>query len=75
MFYNDTALYGNTPGLMCGYHFFGEDHLLFASDTPYDTENGAVLIRQTICAIDGMDIKESGKKKIYEVNARNLLHL
>jgi uncharacterized protein len=75
MFYNDTALDGSTSGLMCAYNFFGEDHLLFGSDMPYDVGNGAVSIRQTIEAVEGMDIPESSKKKIYEGNARNLLHL
>ncbi len=73
MFYADTALNGNTPGLMCAYAFFGEDHLLFGSDMPYDLENGAV--QPTIEAIEGMDIPESSKKKIYEGNAKNLLRL
>ncbi|HUT70928.1 MAG TPA: amidohydrolase family protein [Desulfatiglandales bacterium] len=75
MFYNDTALNGGTSGLMCGYDFFGEDHLLFGSDMPFDVENGAIAIRKTIEAIEGMNISESSKKKIYEGNARNLLHL
>ena len=75
MFYNDTALNGNTSGLMCGYHFFGEDHLVFGSDMPYDIQNGALAIKQTIEAIDGMEIPESSKKKIYEGNARNLLNI
>jgi aminocarboxymuconate-semialdehyde decarboxylase len=75
MFYNDTALNGNTSALMCGYNFFGEDHLLFGTDMPYDHENGALSIRQTIEAIEGMGISESSKKKIYEENARNLLHI
>jgi uncharacterized protein len=75
MFYNDTAINGNTSGLMCGYDFFGEDHLLFGTDMPYDVENGAASIRQTIKAIEEMNIPESSKKKIYEGNARNLLHL
>lgn len=75
MFYNDTALNGNTPGLTCGWEFFGKDHLLFGSDMPFDIENGAVTIRKTIEAIEGMDIPESAKRKIFEGNARNLLHL
>ena len=75
MFYNDTALNGSTSGLMCAYHLFGEDHLIFGTDMPYDIENGGVSIRQTIGAIEGMDIPESSKKKIYEDNARNLMHL
>jgi aminocarboxymuconate-semialdehyde decarboxylase len=75
MFYNDTALNGGTSGLMCGYDFFGEDHLLFGSDMPYDVGNGAIAVRQTIEAIENMNIPESSKKKIYEGNARKLLHL
>jgi predicted TIM-barrel fold metal-dependent hydrolase len=75
MFYNDTALNGNTSGLMCAYHFFGEDRLLFGSDMPHDIENGAITIGQTIKAIQGMNIPETSKKKIFEGNARRLLHL
>ena len=75
MFYNDTALNGNTAGLMCGYDFFGEDHLLFGSDTPYSPGDGVIAVRGTVEAIEGMDIPESSKKKIYEGNARNLMHL
>ena len=75
MFYNDTALYGNTSALMCGLEFSGEDRLLFASDMPYDMENGSIIIRRTIKGVEGMDVPESVKKKIYEGNARNLLKL
>ncbi|MFH1487658.1 MAG: amidohydrolase family protein, partial [Pseudomonadota bacterium] len=52
MFYADTALNGNTPALMCAYDFFGEDHILFGTDMPYDIGNGDVSIRQTIQAIE-----------------------
>jgi aminocarboxymuconate-semialdehyde decarboxylase len=75
MFYNDTALNGSASGLRCGYDFFGEGHLLFGSDMPYDVENGAIAIRETIEAIERMNIPDSSKRKIYEGNARNLLHL
>src|SRR5512136_2042289 len=37
MFYYDTSIYGSTPGLMCAYAFCGADHMLFASDMPYDS--------------------------------------
>ncbi len=75
MFYADTAVYGNTPALMCGYAFFGADHMLFGTDMPYDTEFGDMFIRQTIAAIEQMDIPDSDKKKIFEDNARKLLRL
>ncbi len=74
-FYNDTALVGNTPALMCGYHFFGAEHLLFASDMPFDSQLGDYGIKSTIQAIEEMDIPDSDKKKIFEDNARKLMRL
>jgi aminocarboxymuconate-semialdehyde decarboxylase len=75
MFYADTALYGATPSLMCGYQFFGSDHIVFGTDMPYDSEGGERYVRQTIEAIDGMDIPTVDRGKIYEGNARKLLRL
>ncbi|MFC1901344.1 amidohydrolase family protein [Chloroflexota bacterium] len=76
MFYNDTALYGHTPGLMCAYAFFGADHLLFGTDMPLgDPDHGFKITGQTISAIDQMDITEVEKKKILGENARSLLCL
>jgi aminocarboxymuconate-semialdehyde decarboxylase len=75
MFYNDTALCGSTPGLMCGYAFFGADHMLFGTDMPYDTEMGERNTRLTIKSIEQMDIPDSEKKKIFAGNARKLLRL
>jgi len=76
MFYGDTALNGNSNySLECGLAFFGEDHILFGTDMPYDVESGGVSIRETIKAIENMKISDSTKVKIYEGNARRLLHL
>jgi predicted TIM-barrel fold metal-dependent hydrolase len=76
MFYTDTALYGSTPALMCAHAFYGADHLLFGADMPLgDIQLGFRNYRQTINAIEGMEISEMEKKKIYEDNARNLLRL
>jgi aminocarboxymuconate-semialdehyde decarboxylase len=75
MFYNDTALYGNTPALMCAHAFFGAERLLFGTDMPYDSQLGDRHTRETIRAIDAMDIPDADKKMIYEDNARRLLRL
>lgn len=75
MFYGDTAIYGSTPGLMCGYAFFGAEHMLFGTDMPYDSEFGDRYTRQTIQSIEQMPISDLEKKKIFEDNARKLLHL
>ncbi|MFC1954192.1 amidohydrolase family protein [Chloroflexota bacterium] len=74
-FYNDTALCGSAPALMCAYAFFGAEHLLFGTDMPYDNQLGDRNIRETIRSIQQMDIPESEKEKIFEDNARKLLRL
>jgi predicted TIM-barrel fold metal-dependent hydrolase len=76
MFYNDTAIHGNTPALMCAYAFFGADRLLFGADMPRgDPQFGERSYRQTIDAIEQMDISDSDKKKIFADNTRRLLRL
>lgn len=74
-FYTDTCITGNTPALMCGYHFFGAEHILFGTDTPNDAQIGHTVTGCTIEAIEQMDIPDSDKKKIFEDNARQLLRL
>ena len=75
-FYNDTALYGNTSALMCGYAFFGSDHLLFGTDMPMGTGVlGTGHMLETIRSIEQMDISEIEKYNIFEGNARQLLQL
>lgn len=73
MFYADTALYGDTPSLMCGYDYFGPEKLVFGTDYPYDMDNGDLYIRQTIAAIHRMNISEADKKRIFEDNPKRLL--
>jgi predicted TIM-barrel fold metal-dependent hydrolase len=75
MFYCDTAIQGNTPALMCALEFFGADHIVFATDTPYDNELGTRVYRETIPAVDAMPISNADRRKIFEGNARRLFKL
>jgi predicted TIM-barrel fold metal-dependent hydrolase len=76
MFYNDTAIHGNTPALMLAYHFWGADHIVFGADMPLgDHYFGFRSYRQTIGAIEAMEITEAEKKKIFADNAIKLLRL
>lgn len=75
MFHCDTAIQGNTPALMCAHAFFGPDHMVFATDTPYDNELGARVYRETIAAVEAMSIGEANRLKIFEGNARRLFRL
>ncbi len=75
MFYGDTATNGSIPALMCGYAFFGADHIVFGTDMPYADREGGKTTEQTITAVEAMDIPDSEKKKIFEGNAKRLLVL
>ena len=59
---------------MCGYSFFGADHLLFGTDTPLGRAHG-YGIRETIRAIEQLDIPAIDKEKIFERNALRLLRI
>jgi uncharacterized protein len=72
-FYNDTAVYGSTPALMCGYSYFGADRILFGTDMPLGPGTGLTL--ETIRSIERMEIPDHEKEKIFEGNAARLLHL
>jgi len=74
-FYADTALFGARAATVCGLDFFGEDRVLFASDCPFDPEGGSLYPRLTIGILDGLEISDDARAKIYHRNAERLLKL
>jgi len=74
-FYGDTALCGSRAGIVCGLDFFGADHVLFASDSPFDPEGGPRWIRTTIDILDRLEIPEEARAKICFRNAEKLFGL
>jgi predicted TIM-barrel fold metal-dependent hydrolase len=75
MFYGDTAVFGSISATECGLTFFGSDHVLFASDAPFDPEGGSGYIRETLRVLDGITCSIEDRQKIYEGNAKRLLKL
>ena len=75
MFYGDTCSFGSLGALICGMEFFGPDHIVFASDSPFDPEKGPGYIRETMRLIDAWDISAADRQKIYQDNAVRLLKL
>jgi predicted TIM-barrel fold metal-dependent hydrolase len=71
-FYADTAVFGAPHALRCAYEFFGAEHMLFASDMPFDPVQGS-FIRDTIADIEALEISGAERERIYEGNARELL--
>ena len=75
MFYGDTAVFGEYAATVCGLDFFGVDHVLFASDAPFDPEKGPMYIRETIKIVDRLPISNEDRERIYWRNAAALLKL
>jgi predicted TIM-barrel fold metal-dependent hydrolase len=74
-FYGDTAVEGARAATVCGIDFFGADHVLFASDCPFDKEKGPGYIRATIAVIEGLDLPPAEKEKICFRNAQRMFGL
>ena len=66
----DTALGGNTPALMCGYAFFGAEHVLFGTDMGFSASFEKILD-----AVEQMSIPDEDKYQIFEGNAKRLLRI
>jgi uncharacterized protein len=75
MFYGDTVLGGAAAPLACGIAFFGADHVVFASDCPFDPEGGPMFIREGIRSVEDLNLPEGDKRKIYFGNAMKLLRM
>ena len=59
----------------CGHAFFGTGRCLFATDAPFDAEQGRGLIARTISAVEALEIGSGERARILSTNARDLLNL
>lgn len=75
MMYADTAMFGAAHALRCSIDFYGVDHILFGSDSPYDPERGPGYIRSTIKNLEGMGLEQHELDAIYHGNVSRLLKL
>ncbi|MEM6728422.1 MAG: amidohydrolase family protein [Pseudomonadota bacterium] len=74
-FYADTATFGSSRAITHAMDFFGDDHVLFASDAPFDPEGGPMYIRETIKLIEELDITPAQRQMLFQDNAVKLLGL
>ena len=75
MFFGDTVLGGSSSALRCGLDFFGADKVVFASDCPFDPEEGPMFIREGIRSIEDLKLDKEDARKLYFGNAYKLLGL
>ncbi len=71
-FYGDTAIEGTKAPMICGIDFFGVDHVLFASDCPFDKEKGPGYIRSTIKVLNEIGLSNEDMEKICFRNAQKM---
>jgi predicted TIM-barrel fold metal-dependent hydrolase len=75
MLYADTALNGEVAPTRCGHAFFKTAHCLFATDAPFCSEQGRGLIRNTIAAVNALEISADERARIFSGNAKTLMKL
>jgi predicted TIM-barrel fold metal-dependent hydrolase len=75
MLFADTALSGEVAAMRCGHAFFGSDKVVFATDAPFDTEQGRGLIANTIAGVKALGLSGGETEQIFAGNARALLRL
>jgi aminocarboxymuconate-semialdehyde decarboxylase len=74
-FYADTAVAGARAATVCGLDFFGAEHVLFASDCPFDKEKGPGYIRSTIAVIESLGLPAADQERICHGNAERMFGL
>ena len=72
-FYVDTAIQGSVGGLAASYAFYGADHILFGTDTPYASPDGKGHARDTIASIQALPASAQEKDQILSGNVLRLI--
>jgi predicted TIM-barrel fold metal-dependent hydrolase len=75
LLYADTALSGEEAPMRCGLAFFGAEKVLFATDAPFDSEQGRGLIRDTLKGVKALGLPKDQLDRILSGNARELMRL
>jgi uncharacterized protein len=73
--YGDTAMFGAAHAVRCSIDFYGTDHILFGSDSPYDPERGPGYIRETIKNLEEIGLSEQERDDIFRGNVTRLTGL
>jgi len=71
-FYVDTADHPATT-LRCVKDFFGAERMVLGTNYPYGPEEGCLLVKNSLKAIDGLELNATEKAKILGGNAARIL--
>ncbi|HXG50770.1 MAG TPA: amidohydrolase family protein [candidate division Zixibacteria bacterium] len=73
-FYVDTADHPAST-LRCVYDFFGPDRLVLGTNYPYGPEEGCLLVKNSLRAVDELGLDHAAREKILGRNAARILGL
>ena len=73
-FYVDTADHPAST-LRCVKDFFGVDQLVLGTNYPYGPEEGCALVKNSLQAIEGLELDKGEKQKILGGNAARILQI
>jgi aminocarboxymuconate-semialdehyde decarboxylase len=68
----DTAVFTSEAGTTLGLSFYPNEHVVFASDCPFDPEKGTMYIRETIRILDNAKLPKDKLENIYYKNLEKL---
>src|ERR1700736_2163680 len=71
-FFADTAAFGGVPATKCGMEFFGIDKVVFASDCPFDPENGTMFPRVTLQILESLNLSKADHDKVFFQNLERI---
>ena len=61
--------------LRCVLDFFGPERLVLGTNYPYGPEEGCLLIKNSLAAVDGLNLSKEDKEKVLGGNAAEILGL
>jgi aminocarboxymuconate-semialdehyde decarboxylase len=73
-FHVDTADHPAST-LCCVKDFFGVDRMVLGTNYPYGPEQGCLLVKNSLKAIDGLELNATDREKILGANAARILGL
>ena len=68
----DTAVFTSDAATRLGLEFYPNEHIVFASDCPFDPEKGTMYIRETLRILDAAEMPKDQKENIYFRNLEKL---
>jgi predicted TIM-barrel fold metal-dependent hydrolase len=71
-FYADTATFTAEGAMHLGLSFYDLDKIVFASDCPFDPEQGTMYTRETLRILEGIDMPKADKEKIWHGNLERI---